>query len=161
VRDEIKHLSILGCAYMYLFGPRFWKRLLDCVKLGITNYRQRRNRSGGDLLGSNPILAIEGIAAHLLTAQYLTKWLKTVPLSALTTVFETPSKLPDLAALQSNIDVQRDLGFLKRPIDVRTTSRVLHSKTDSSDRPITGEIARGLLNRSSGIMATKKGHAPL
>ena len=109
VRDEIKHLSILGCAYMYLFGPRFWKRLLDCVKLGITNYRQRRNRSGGDLLGSNPILAIEGIAAHLLTAQYLTKWLKTVPLSALTTVFETPSKLPDLAAFAPSPERQAEI----------------------------------------------------
>src|ERR1700730_6092572 len=32
----------------------------------------------------------------------------------------SPDLLPDLAALQSNIDVQRDLGFLKRPIDVGT-----------------------------------------
>jgi len=32
----------------------------------------------------------------------------------------SPDLLPDLAALQSNIDVQRDLGFLKRPIDVQT-----------------------------------------
>src|SRR5260370_1502031 len=32
----------------------------------------------------------------------------------------SPDLLPDLAALQSNIDVQRDLRFLKRPLDVRT-----------------------------------------
>jgi sulfonate transport system substrate-binding protein len=31
----------------------------------------------------------------------------------------SPDLLPDLAALQSNIEVQRDLGFLKRPIDVQ------------------------------------------
>ena len=31
----------------------------------------------------------------------------------------SPDLLPDLAALQSNIDAQRDLGFLKGPIDVR------------------------------------------
>src|SRR5215510_2223257 len=31
----------------------------------------------------------------------------------------SPDLLPDLAALQSNIDVQRDLGFLKTPIDVQ------------------------------------------
>jgi len=31
----------------------------------------------------------------------------------------SPDLLPDLAALQSNIDVQRDLGFLKGPIDVQ------------------------------------------
>jgi sulfonate transport system substrate-binding protein len=31
----------------------------------------------------------------------------------------SPDLLPDLAALQSNIDVQRDLGFLKGPLDVQ------------------------------------------
>ena len=31
----------------------------------------------------------------------------------------SPDLLPDLAALQANIDVQRDLGFLKGPIDVQ------------------------------------------
>jgi ABC-type nitrate/sulfonate/bicarbonate transport system substrate-binding protein len=31
----------------------------------------------------------------------------------------SPDLLPDLAALQSNIEVQRDLGFLKGPIDVQ------------------------------------------
>src|SRR5947209_4478293 len=31
----------------------------------------------------------------------------------------SPDLLPDLAALQSNIDAQRDLGFLKGPIDVQ------------------------------------------
>jgi NitT/TauT family transport system substrate-binding protein len=30
----------------------------------------------------------------------------------------SPDLLPDLGALQSNIDVQRELGFLKRPLDV-------------------------------------------
>ena len=109
VRDEIKHLSILSCAYSYLFGPRFWKRLLDCIKLGVANYHQRRNRSGGDLLGSNPILSLEGVAAHLLTALYLTKWLKTVPLRALTTVFETPSRLPDLAAFTPSSERQAEI----------------------------------------------------
>ena len=33
--------------------------------------------------------------------------------------YRSPDLLPDLAALQSNIDVQRDLGFLKGPIDVQ------------------------------------------
>jgi ABC-type nitrate/sulfonate/bicarbonate transport system substrate-binding protein len=31
----------------------------------------------------------------------------------------SPDLLPDLATLQSNIDVQRDLGFLKGPLDVQ------------------------------------------
>jgi NitT/TauT family transport system substrate-binding protein len=33
--------------------------------------------------------------------------------------YRSPDLLPDLAALQANIDVQRDLGFLKGPIDVQ------------------------------------------
>src|SRR5258708_12607378 len=109
VRDEIKHLSILSCAYSYLFGPRFWKRLLDCIKLGVANYHQRRNRSGVDLLGPNPILSLTAVPPHLLTALYLTKWLKTVPLRALTTVFETPSRLPDLAAFTPSSERQAEI----------------------------------------------------
>ena len=31
----------------------------------------------------------------------------------------SPDLLPDLAALQANIDVQRELGFLKGPIDIQ------------------------------------------
>jgi len=31
----------------------------------------------------------------------------------------SPDLLPDLAALQSNINVQRELGFLKGPIDIQ------------------------------------------
>jgi sulfonate transport system substrate-binding protein len=31
----------------------------------------------------------------------------------------SPDLLPDMTALQSNIDTQRDLGFLKGPIDVQ------------------------------------------
>lgn len=107
VRDEIKHLSILSAADAYLFGPRLWQRFVDWVKLGIGNYRNTRAvRSSGDLLGSNPALSVEGVAAHLLTAFYVSKWLRTVPLHTLATVFETPSKLPDLAAFSPAPDQQ-------------------------------------------------------
>src|SRR5579871_2688270 len=33
--------------------------------------------------------------------------------------YRDPDGLPDLAALQANIDVERDLGFLKQPVDIR------------------------------------------
>src|SRR5205807_19373 len=110
VRDEIKHLSILSSADAYLFGPRLWGRFLDWVKLGIDNYRgQRKNRSSGDLLGGNHVLAVEGIVAHLLTAFYLAKWLRTVPLRTLAAVFETPSRLPDLAAFAPSTERQAQI----------------------------------------------------
>jgi len=121
VRDEIKHLSILSSADSYLFGPRPWGRFLDWVKLGIDNYRgQRKSRSGSDLLGGNHVLAVEGIVAHLLTAFYLAKWLRNVPVRTLAAIFETPSKLPDLAAFapspeqQAQIDATLQKGKEKR-----------------------------------------------
>jgi len=98
-RDEIKHLCIVSSADAYLFGPRPWRRFMNVVKLGIGNYRrQRAARSGGSLLGGNWALSIEGIFSHLLTTFYLNKWLRTVPLRTLATVFDTPSRLPELAA---------------------------------------------------------------
>ena len=98
-RDEVKHLTIMSAAYLYLFGPRPWKRFIDLVAKGLENYSlQRKSRSGGDLLGANPVTAIEGIAAHLLTEFYVRTWLRTLPLQTLQTVFETPSRLPELAA---------------------------------------------------------------
>lgn len=100
VRDEIKHLSILSSADSYLFGPRPWRRFAAWVRMGLEFYRgQRKDRSGGEILGGNPVLALEGVVAHLLTAFFVIRWLRTIPLRTLTSVFETPSRLPDLAAL--------------------------------------------------------------
>jgi hypothetical protein len=107
LRDEIKHLSVLSSADSYLFGPRPLGRFLDWIKVGIDFYRrQRTSRSGGDMLGGNHVLSLEGIVAHLLTAFYVTKWLRTVPLRTLATVFETPSKLQDLAAFTASPEQQ-------------------------------------------------------
>ena len=110
VRDEIKHLAVLSSADAYLFGPRLWRRFVDWVKLGIGNYRNTRAvRSSGDLLGGNLALSVEGVAAHLLTAFCVSKWLRNVPLRTLATVFETPSKLPDLAAFAPSADQRTQL----------------------------------------------------
>ena len=109
-RDEIKHLSILSSADSYLFGPRLWGRLIDWVKVGIDFYRkQQKDRSGGEILGGNPVLAVEGVVAHLLTALSITRWLRTIPLRTLTIVFETPSKLEDLAAFAPSPERQSEI----------------------------------------------------
>ncbi|HEU4415600.1 MAG TPA: hypothetical protein VFT65_12515 [Candidatus Angelobacter sp.] len=122
-RDEIKHLCILSSADTYLFGPRPWRRLVDLVKLGIRNYRrQRAARSGGALLGSNWALAVEGIASHLLTAFYLTRWLRTVPLRTLTTVFETPSQLAPLAAFKLTAERRTEVETIARNGEARRRS---------------------------------------
>ena len=120
-RDEIKHLAIMSAADRYLFGPRRWKRFVVLIKKGLENFtQQRKRRSGGDVLGSNPITALEGAAAHLLTEFLLRKWLDTVPLRTLTTVFETPSSLQELAAFapsperQAAIDAELERGRAKR-----------------------------------------------
>ena len=98
-RDEVKHLCIMSAADAYLLGPRRWRRFFALVRTGLGNFtRQKQSRSGGDAFGSNPVTAIEGIAAHLLTEFHLRKWLKTIPLRTLALVFETPSSLPEPAA---------------------------------------------------------------
>ena len=67
-RDEIKHLAIMSAADRYLFGPRHWRRFLALVKKGLGNFTgQRRSRSGGEVLGSNTVTALEGVAALLHT----------------------------------------------------------------------------------------------
>lgn len=120
-RDEIKHLAVMSAADRYLFGPRHWKRFLALVKKGLGNYTgQRKSRTGGEVLGSNPVTALEGVAAHLLTEFFLRKWLNTVPLLTLVTVFETPSSLPELVAFapspkqQAAIDLELANGKEKR-----------------------------------------------
>jgi hypothetical protein len=95
-RDEVKHLGIISAADTYLLGPRPWRRFLELVRKGLENYAgQKRSRSGGGVFGTNPITAIEGIAAHLLTELFLRRWLRTIPLRTLAVVFETPPGLPE------------------------------------------------------------------
>jgi hypothetical protein len=166
VRDEIKHLSILSSADAYLFGPRLGQRFVDWVKLGIENYRiTRAGRSGGDILGGNPVLAVEGIVAHLLTAWYVAKWLRTVPLRNLTAVFETPSKLPDLAAFaplseqQARIDDVLQKGKEKRLGLVRWDTQPRHKalaqrQFEEEHREAIERFVTAELNGSSGTVPT-------
>jgi hypothetical protein len=112
-RDEVKHLCIISAAASYLLGPRPWGRFLDLVRKGLDNYTtQRKSRSGGAVFGTNPVTAIEGIVAHLLTEFYLQKWLKTVPLRALTVVFETPSGVPELGVPELSPQRQAEVNEL-------------------------------------------------
>jgi hypothetical protein len=158
VRDEIKHLAVLSSADAYLFGPRLWRRFIDWVKLGIGNYRNTRAvRSSGNLLGGNLALSVEGVVAHLLTAFYVSKWLRTVPLRTLAAVFETPSKLPDFAAFspspkqQAQIDEtlqegkEKRLGLVRWDSETRTTAMAQlqfeEAYTESIEKIIATELA--------------------
>ena len=98
-RDEIKHLAILGAVDRYLFGPRRWRRFGDLLRHGIDQFNaQKHRRSGGDLMGTNPVTALEVIAAHMISEYYIRRWLATLPLVSLVSIFEVPSSLAELAA---------------------------------------------------------------
>ena len=74
-RDEIKHLSILGAADRYLFGPRPWRRFADVVRESLDEYRaHKRRRSAGDLMGTNPLTAVEVVFAHVLAESAIRRW---------------------------------------------------------------------------------------
>jgi len=93
-RDEVKHLAILAAADRYLFGPRPWRRLADIVRESLDEYRtHRRRRSGGDMMGTNPVTAFEVVAAHLLAERRVRRWLAVLPLRTLEAVFEAPSRV--------------------------------------------------------------------
>jgi hypothetical protein len=96
-RDEIKHLGILGAADRYLFGPRPWRRFADMVRQSLVEYRTHKHRrSGGDLMGTNPVTALEVVLAHLLAESAVRRWLKTLPLATLASIFDAPSRVAEL-----------------------------------------------------------------
>jgi hypothetical protein len=96
-RDEIKHLGILGAADRYLFGPRTWRRFADMVRQSLVEYRTHKHRrSGGDLMGTNPVTALEVVLAHLLAESAVRRWLKTLPLATLASIFDAPSRVAEL-----------------------------------------------------------------
>ena len=98
-RDEIKHLAILSAVDRYLMGPRPWARFRALVEVGIEQYRgHRQRRTSGRQIGANTVSAIEVIAAHLMEERAIRRWLRSLPLSALTAVFEAASRLPPLPA---------------------------------------------------------------
>ncbi len=98
-RDEIKHLAILGAVDRYLFGPRRWRRFGDLLRHGIDQFKaQKHRRSGGGLMGTNPVTALEVVAAHVISEYYIRRWLETLPLRSLEAIFEAPSSLAELAA---------------------------------------------------------------
>ena len=91
-RDEIKHLAILSALDRYLRGPRPWGRLAELIATARAQYRSHQGRrSAGDYIGTNRISAFEVIVAHLLAERRIRRWLASLPLHALTAVFETPS----------------------------------------------------------------------
>lgn len=99
-RDEIKHLSILAAADRYLFGPRPWRRFADVVRESLEEYRaHKRRRSAGDLMGTNPLTAVEVVFAHVLAESAIRRWSKTLPLRTLEWIFDAPSHLPELEAI--------------------------------------------------------------
>ena len=99
-RDEIKHLCILSAAERYLLGPRPWARFIGLVHIGLEHYRgQRRQRSSGQRIGAHAMTAVEVVASHLLMEFHVRRWLRTVPLRTLATVFETGSDISEAEEL--------------------------------------------------------------
>jgi len=109
-RDEIKHLTILSAADQYLFGPRPWRRFVDLVRNSLREFGgQKKNRTGGQHMGTNAVTAVEVIVSHLLTESCVRRWLRTIPLATLESIFETQSNLSDLAARALPPDRQAQL----------------------------------------------------
>ncbi len=115
MRDEIKHLSILSAADVYFWGRRPWRRFKHLLRRAIFFFNDTTNSSTeGDNISSVPVVMLEVAAAHLLAEYHIRQWLKTVPLSTLAAVFESPSNLPELPAFKLPPEKQAAVDELMR-----------------------------------------------
>ncbi|MEW6057494.1 MAG: hypothetical protein AB1540_12855 [Bdellovibrionota bacterium] len=93
IRDEMKHLTVVSAADVYLNGhvpnSRNW-RIFE--KTWIEFKEGQKARTGGAATFKNPFNLIEAIAAHVMIEIKMRRYLRTLPLSTLRDIFEAPSK---------------------------------------------------------------------
>jgi len=94
MRDEIKHLTIVSGAVIYLRGPQFLKMLGEISQIAkeFLTYNVE-NRTTGSGMTSNKITSIEFIYAHLVVMRQLRRYLASLPLSALRKIYDSESNI--------------------------------------------------------------------
>ena len=70
--------------------------------------------------------------------------------------YHDPNMLPDLAALQRNVDMTRDLGFVKSALDVKKQSRSEHRRRGGEATEVTsGTFRQAPARRIGGALAVR------
>ena len=100
VGDELKHLTVVGAADIYLRGKDANNRLIRMLEKGFSELHEAANvRTAGKKVYSNPFNIFEAFVALLMIEVRMRGYLCTLPLKTLERIFDTPSRLPELPSL--------------------------------------------------------------
>jgi len=123
-QDELKHQSIFGGLYKYIFGDTYNKRLFEMVKKGIAELREKGGEQSmyGDVFKTEPITAIETIYIHYLYEKQIRKFFSSLPLKSLRKIYETEILLEKLGAVPMSAEKEAALKELtERETNFRKT----------------------------------------
>jgi len=100
VGDELKHLTVVAAADIYLRGKDANNRLIRMLEKGFSELHEAANvRTAGKKVYSNPFNIFEALMALLMIEVRMRGYLRTLPLKTLERIFDTPSRLPELPSL--------------------------------------------------------------
>jgi hypothetical protein len=100
VGDELKHLTVVGAADIYLRGKDANNRLIRMLEKGFPELHEAANaRTAGKKVYSNPFNIFEALMALLMIEVRMRRYLCTLPLKTLERIFDTPSRLPERPSL--------------------------------------------------------------
>jgi hypothetical protein len=96
VGDELKHLTVVGAADIYLRGKDANNRSIRMLEKGISELDEAANeRTAGQKVYSNPFNIFEAVMALLMIEVRMRRYLSTLPIKTLERIFDTPSSLPE------------------------------------------------------------------
>lgn len=100
MRDEIKHLTVVGSAYHFLFGYTPAKRMKEMLrKMYLDGTHHAKHRNGGGAFFKNPVTLLETTVTFVLMEYYFRRYLRTLPYQTLKHIFENQSQLEALEAV--------------------------------------------------------------
>jgi hypothetical protein len=109
VGDELKHLTVVAAADIYLRGKDANKRLIRMLEKGISELDEAANeRTAGKKVYSNPFNIFEVLIALSMIEVRMRRYLCNLPLKTLERIFDTPSRLPERPSLATPREREED-----------------------------------------------------
>jgi ferredoxin-NADP reductase len=98
--DELKHMSLFGGLYKYLFGDTYQNRLSGMLKKALLEMGEKGDSQFGDVFQTEPISALELVYTHVLYEKKIRDFFKSLPLKSLRKIYETDVNLAPLKAIE-------------------------------------------------------------
>ncbi len=98
--DEIKHMSLFGGLYKYIFGDTYQARLSGMLQKALHETGEKGTKSEfGDVFNTEPLSVLEILYTHVIYEKKIREFFKSLPLKSLRKIYETDVKLPPLNAV--------------------------------------------------------------